>query len=82
MAVERQVNMHEAKTHLSRLVERVEAGEEVVISRAGKPVARLVSFRRRPTRTFGELRGQIHLSDDFDEALPPQIEGAFRGEQP
>jgi prevent-host-death family protein len=75
------VNMHEAKTHLSRLVERVEAGEEVVISRAGKPVARLVPLRSQKARTFGELRGQIHIRDDFDAPLPPEIEAAFGGDR-
>lgn len=59
--------MHEAKTHLSRLVERVEAGEEVVIARAGRPVARLVPFARRTEpRTPGLWRGQVRLAPDFD----------------
>ena len=61
------VNVHAAKTHLSRLLERVEAGEEVVIARAGRPVARLVPFRpRREPRKPGLLRGQIWLADDWD----------------
>ena len=61
------VNIHEAKTHLSRLVERVEAGEEIVIARAGRPVARLVPFRvRSASRTPGAWRGQVRLSPDFD----------------
>ena len=61
------VNIHEAKTHLSRLVERVEAGEEVVIARAGRPVARLVPFRRRSTpRVPGLWRGKVILAPDFD----------------
>ena len=61
------VNIHEAKTHLSRLVERVEAGEEIVIARAGRPVARLVSFRKttRP-RMLGRWRDQIVIAPDFD----------------
>ena len=61
------VNIHEAKTHLSRLVERVEAGEEIVIARAGRPVARLVSFRKttRP-RVPGRWRDQIVIAPDFD----------------
>jgi prevent-host-death family protein len=62
------VNIHEAKTHLSRLVERVEAGEELVIARAGRPVARLVPFRRRTTpRQPGVWRGRVVLADDFDQ---------------
>ena len=61
------VDIHDAKTHLSRLVERVEAGEEVVIARAGRPVARLVPFRARTTpRTPGAWRGRVRLAADFD----------------
>jgi prevent-host-death family protein len=61
------VNIHEAKTHLSRLIERVEAGEEIVVARAGRPVARLVPYRRRTEpRTPGLLKGQIELADDWD----------------
>jgi prevent-host-death family protein len=63
------VNVHDAKTHLSRLLERAEAGEEIVIARAGKPVARLVPYTGdRPKRTFGALRGQIRILPGFDEA--------------
>jgi prevent-host-death family protein len=65
--VERSVNIHEAKTHLSRLVERVEAGEEVVIARAGRPVARLVPFAARTApRVPGLWRGRVTLAADFD----------------
>jgi prevent-host-death family protein len=61
------INVHAAKTHLSRLLERVEAGEELVIARAGRPIARLVPFRpRREPRKPGLLRGQIWLADDWD----------------
>jgi prevent-host-death family protein len=61
------VNIHEAKTHLSRLVERVEAGEEVVIARAGRPVARLVPLARRTKpRVLGTLRGRIWMAPDWD----------------
>jgi prevent-host-death family protein len=61
------VNIHEAKTHLSRLVERVEAGEEVVIARAGRPVARLVPFRARvQPRQPGAWRDQVVIAPDFD----------------
>lgn len=64
----RQVNIHEAKTNLSRLLVEVEGGEEVVIARAGKPVARLVPERgRREPRKPGALKGKIWMSDDFDE---------------
>jgi prevent-host-death family protein len=78
-----QVNMHEAKTHLSRLVERVEAGEEIVLSRAGKPVARIIAVRPPPgSRTPGALRGRIRISDDFDAPLPEEMASAFAGERP
>jgi prevent-host-death family protein len=64
---ERTVNIHEAKTHLSRLVERVEAGEEVVIARAGRPVARLVAFKpRTEPRRPGLWRGRVTVAPDFD----------------
>lgn len=63
------VNIHEAKTHLSRLIERVEAGEEVVLARAGRPVARLVPYRgRTQPRTPGLLRGRLEVADDWDSA--------------
>jgi prevent-host-death family protein len=63
-----QVNVHEAKTHLSKLLERVEAGEEIVLARAGKPVARLVpeSPRREP-REPGWAKGKISMREDFDD---------------
>lgn len=62
------VNVHEAKTHFSRLLARVEAGEEIVLGRAGKPVARLVPYRpSRAPRQPGALRGQIRIADDFDD---------------
>lgn len=62
------VNMHEAKTHLSRLVDRAAAGEEIVIARAGKPVARLVAYApTSPDRELGLWRGQVWTAPDFDE---------------
>lgn len=72
-----QVNVHEAKTHLSRLLERVESGEEIVLARAGRPVARLVPFRPRGTpRTPGAWRGRVHLAADFD-TTSEEIMAAF-----
>jgi prevent-host-death family protein len=73
------VGMHEAKSQLSRLVELAESGEEVVIQRSGRPVARLVAVqRRRPVaEAFGALRGQIELAGDFDE-LPSELAEHFR----
>jgi prevent-host-death family protein len=72
-----EVNVHEAKTHLSRLLQRVAAGEEIIISRAGKPIARLVPIRQAVTRTFGIDRGLFEIPDDFDAALPPEVLAAF-----
>ena len=64
------VNIHQAKTQLSRLLVQVEAGEEVVIARNGKPVARLVRFRDRGKRRFGALRGKISIDETFFDPLP------------
>lgn len=75
------VNIHEAKTHLSRLVERAAAGEEIVIARNGRPVARLVGIQEDDTpRVPGSMRGQFTVPDDFDAPLPPDLLAAFNGE--
>ena len=73
------VNMHEAKTGLSRLVERVEAGEEIIIARAGKPAARLVPFTARRHRRLGLLDGRFTIPDDFNAPLPESLLRAFEG---
>lgn len=66
-----QVNIHEAKTHLSRLLQRVMNGEEVVIARAGQPVARLLPYQPQPApRIPGNDAGKIVIAPDFDEPLP------------
>ena len=73
----RQVNVHEAKTELSRLLEQVEAGERVVIARAGKPVAMLVPYKAAVRRRrLGLFEGQVRIHADFDE-LPADIAAAF-----
>lgn len=71
------VGVHEAKTHLSRLLEDVAAGEEITITRRGEPVARLVAPEARRKRVFGHDRGKIIIGDDFDDPLPPDIAEAF-----
>jgi prevent-host-death family protein len=73
-----QFGMHEAKTNLSQLVERAEAGEDIVIARNGEPVARLIPVAQTNSlaSVYGALRGQIHMADDFDE-LPDDIAEAF-----
>ena len=75
-------NMHEAKTHLSKLVEQAAAGEEVIIAKAGKPVAKLVPYESnsQPRRAGGSWKGKVWMADDFDE-LPEEIAAAFRGER-
>jgi prevent-host-death family protein len=73
------VNLHEAKTHLSRLVDRAAAGEEIVIGRAGRPVARLVPFsEQRGARQPGALAGKIWMAEDFDDS-PEWLTDAFEG---
>lgn len=70
-------NIHEAKTHFSKLVERAEQGEEIVIARGGKPVAKLVPYHASTSpRTGGEWRGQVWMFPDFDE-LPEGFAAAF-----
>lgn len=75
-----QVNIHEAKTTLSRLIEAAERGENVVISRAGKPAVALVPVTKadKPKRQFGFLKGQIQFSPDYDQA-DAEIERDFAG---
>ncbi len=74
------VNVHQAKTHLSRLLAQVEAGEEVTIARNGTPVARLVPCRRRGKREFGAMRGRISLDDSFFDPLPEEELAAWEGD--
>jgi len=70
-----QVNVHEAKTHLSRLLERVEAGEEIVIARSGKPVARLVALQAAgPSRAPGFLSDRLWMADDFEDTSQEVID--------
>ncbi len=74
------VNMHEAKTHLSRLVERAAAGEEIVIARAGKPAARLVPYEQpKQPRKLGGWKGKVWIAPDFD-AYDEEIQRMFEGE--
>ncbi len=76
------VNLYDAKTHLSDLVERAAAGEEIIIARAGKPRARLVPLPQalREPRQPGGWEGQIWIADGFDDPLPPAIMKGFVGE--
>lgn len=75
-------NIHSAKTHLSRLIERVIAGEEIVIGRSGKPVAKLVPYSpaKGPRKPGGKWRGKIKMSKDFDR-LPDEVIQSFYDEE-
>lgn len=73
------VNLHDAKTHLSRLVDEVAAGGEVVIARHGRPVARLVPLRAVLAPRIGALKGQLRVPDDFDAPLAPEVLADFEG---
>lgn len=73
-----EVNVHEAKTHLSRILERVTEGEEVIIMRSNVPIARLVPISSTPARReLGWARGEFTVPDDFDAPLPTEVEDSF-----
>ncbi|HET9226988.1 MAG TPA: type II toxin-antitoxin system Phd/YefM family antitoxin [Thermoanaerobaculia bacterium] len=72
-----EVNVHEAKTHLSRLLLRVAGGEEIVITRDGKPIARLVPIKPRTRRVIGQDDGLFKVPDDFDAPLPDEVLAPF-----
>lgn len=72
-----EVGVHEAKTHLSRLLRRVAAGEEIVITSGGKPAARLVPIEHAEPREFGFDRGRFEVPDDFNDPLPDEILDLF-----
>jgi prevent-host-death family protein len=72
------INVHEVKTHLSRILEEVAAGAEVIIAKAGKPVARLVPIKPLPKpKQLGQLRGQIKVPDDLNSPLPAEVLADF-----
>ena len=72
------VNIHAAKTNFSSLVDQAAAGEEILIARSGKPVARLVALEKKP-RVLGRMDGKFDIPDDFDDPLPPDILALFEG---
>lgn len=75
-----QINIHEAKTHFSKLLKRVMAGEEIIIAKGGKPIARLIPITPKPNnRVPGSARGKIRMSEDFDAPLPEEILQDFEG---
>lgn len=85
--MEKVVNVHTAKSTLSSLLQDVEAGEEVIIARAGKPIAKLVPVRKQGAgaarrKMAGSLKGKIWIGPNFDAPLPDDVLAAFRGEKP
>ena len=77
------VNIHRAKTHLSKLVEQVSQGEEIIIAKAGKPMAKLVPLGAvRTLRKPGLLKSRIHVGDDFDRPPPSTVAASFEGKKP
>jgi prevent-host-death family protein len=81
----RQVNIHEAKTHLSRLADEAGAGETIILAKAGKPVARLVPLeeperKKKEPRKLGFLKGKLNVPDDFDTMFQDEIIKMFEGE--
>jgi prevent-host-death family protein len=80
----RTVNIHEAKTHLSRLVDSAAKGEPFIIAKAGKPLVKVVPLDTQPVRVkkrFGFMRGQISVPDDFDTMFQDEIEEMFYGKE-
>ena len=74
------VNIHEAKTHLSRLAEEVAGGEEIIVAKAGKPMMKLVPIEKKPKkRKIGVLKGKIRIAKHFDSPLPDELLDGFEG---
>ena len=73
------LNLYDAKTHLSALVDQAAAGAEIIIAKNGRPLAKLVAIRRPAGRKPGRAKGKIHLSADFDAPLPAALAAAFNG---
>ena len=78
-AIMRTINIHEAKTHLSRLVEDAAAGEEIILAKAGRPLARLVPLGIGKAVHFGLLKNTLIIPDDFDAPLPDTVLADFEG---
>jgi prevent-host-death family protein len=79
MSAAKTINMHEAKTHLSSLVEEALAGREIILARAGKPVVRLVPVRDAKRRKLGQWKNKVHMSEDFDAPLSADMLAAWEG---
>ena len=76
------VNIHEAKTHFSKLINQALMGEEVIIAKGGKPVIHLVPYvAEKSVRRGGQFKGLMHVSDDFDAPLPDEVSNQFQGDE-
>lgn len=75
-----EVNIHEAKTHLSRLLEKVQQGEEVIIAKAGKPIAKLVKVQKPSPRKFGTARGMVKFYSGWNDPMTEEELSKFIGE--
>lgn len=73
------MNIHEAKTHFSKLVDAAMRGEDIIIAKAGRPAAKLIALKKNNPRQFGVLKGKINIADDFDAPLPDAMLAAFEG---
>ncbi len=73
------MNLYEAKTQLSSLVDEAAAGAEIIIAKSGRPLAKLVPFRESARRRPGKAKGKIRIAADFDAPLPPHLLAAFSG---
>lgn len=73
------VNIHEAKTQFSKLIEAVAVGKRIIIAKAGKPAAMLVPVPSRPVRQPGAMKDKMRIADDFDAPLPDEVLAAFEG---
>ncbi len=77
------VNIHDAKTHFSKLINQTLNGEEIIIAKGGKPLVRLVPYSKEPeVRHGGQFRGLMEISDDFDESLPDELLKLFYEDEP
>jgi prevent-host-death family protein len=75
------VNMHQAKTHLSRLVDQALEGQEIIIAKSGKPLVKLTPIdRHRAPRRPGSMKGRLHVPPDFDAPLPDELLAQFEGQ--
>lgn len=76
----RSVNIHQAKTQLSKIVDAALHGKETIIAKAGVPIAKVVPLHpKKPVRKFGLLKGKVKIADDFDAPLPEDLQAAFEG---